>query len=67
MTIQKNFVCLIIALSFMVLISPLQAATDDNTVNVIYQTSFSADPQWITNNPSTNFWDPNMGMYHFSI
>jgi len=50
----------------MVLIPPLQAA-DDNTVSVIYQTSFSTDPDWQTNNPSTNYWDPNTGTYHFSI
>jgi hypothetical protein len=67
MTIRKKFMYLIIAFCLLVLISPLQAASDDNTVNVIYQTSFSADPQWVTNNPTTNFWDPNMGMYRFSI
>ncbi len=67
MTIRKKFMYLIIAFCLLVLISPLQAASDDNTVNVIYQTSFSADPHWVTNNPTTNFWDPNMGMYRFSI
>lgn len=63
---RKNFICLTIALCIIAIITPLQAA-DDNTVNVLYQTSFSSDPHWITNNPSTNYWDPNMGMYHFSI
>jgi len=67
MTIRKKFMYLIIAFCLLVFISPLQAASDDNTVNVIYQTSFSADPDWVTNNPTTNFWDPNMGMYRFSI
>jgi hypothetical protein len=67
MTIRKKFMYLIIAFCLLVLISPLQAASDDNTVNVIYQTSFSADPHWVTNNPTTNFWDPNAGNYHFSI
>jgi hypothetical protein len=67
MTIRKNFMCLIIALCLVALIPPLQAVSDDNTVNVLYQTSFSTDPHWITNNPSTNYWDPNTGMYHFSI
>jgi len=67
MMIRKNFICLIIALGFMAIIPPLQAASDDNTVSVIYQTSFSTDPGWKTNNPSTNFWDPNTGTYHFSI
>jgi len=54
-------------LCLVAIIPPLQAASDDNTVSVIYQTSFSTDPHWITNNPSTNFWDPNTGTYHFSI
>ena len=67
MTIQKNFIYLIIMLCLVAIIPPLQAASDDNTVSVIYQTSFSTDPHWITNNPSTNFWDPNTGTYHFSI
>jgi hypothetical protein len=67
MMIRKNFIWLIIALGFMAIITPLQAASDDNTVSVIYQTSFSTDPGWITNNPSTNFWDPDSGPYHFTI
>jgi hypothetical protein len=67
MTMRKYFMCLIMALGLMVFIPPMQAASDDNSVDVIYQTSFSTDPHWITNNPSTNYWDPNLGMYHFSI
>ena len=57
---------LIIAVFLLGVIPSLQALSDDNTVKVIYQTSFISDPHWMTNNPSTNYWDPNKGMYHFS-
>ena len=67
MKIKKHVMCLIIAVSLLVLIPSLQALSDDNSVNVIYQTSFSSDPRWTTNNPSTNYWNPNLEMYHFSL
>jgi len=67
MTLCKNFTFIILAVSLLVLICPLQALSDDNAVDVIYQTSFASDPHWTTNNPSTDYWDPNMAMYHFSI
>ena len=66
MKIRKYFMYLIIAVFLLGVIPSLQALSDDNTVKVIYQTSFITDPHWMTNNPSTNYWDPNKGMYHFS-
>jgi hypothetical protein len=66
MKIRKYFIYLIIAVFLLGVIPSLQALSDDNTVKVIYQTSFITDPHWMTNNPSTNYWDPNKGMYHFS-
>ena len=66
MKIQQYFMYLIIAVFLLAFIPSLQALSDDNTVKVIYQTSFTSDPHWTTNNPSTNYWDPNRGMYHFS-
>jgi len=66
MKIRKYFIYLIIAVFLLGIIPSLQALSDDNTVKVIYQTSFISDPHWLTNNPSTNYWDPNKGMYHFS-
>jgi len=66
MKIRKYFMYLIVAVFLLVLIPSLQALSDDNTLKVIYQTSFTSDPHWTTNNPSTNYWDPNRGMYHFS-
>jgi len=47
-------------------VQPIQAQSSDDQTT-IYQTSFASDPHWVTNNPSTNYWDPNMGMYSFSI
>ncbi len=41
MTMKTYFICLITALCLMVLIPPLQAASADNPVDVIYQNSFS--------------------------
>ena len=66
MKIRKYSMHLIIAVFLLASIPSLQALSDDNTVKVIYQTSFTTDPHWLTNNPSTNYWDPNLGMYHFS-
>ncbi len=67
MEIKKYLMYLIIAACLLVLIPPIQAVSDENSARVIYQTSFTSDPRWDTNNPSTNYWDPNTGMYHFSL
>lgn len=67
MTIRKDSILIIIAVCLLALIPSMQALSEDNPVNVIYQTSFASDPHWITNNPSTNFWNPNLGTYNFSI
>ncbi|MFA6333376.1 MAG: hypothetical protein WCX22_10510 [Methanoregula sp.] len=34
---------------------------------VLYQNAFSTDPKWVTNNPSSDYWDPSLQMYHFAI
>lgn len=45
---------------------PAEAATD-SPVKALYQTSFSSNPKWVTNSPSSDYWDPGLQMYHFSI
>ena len=45
---------------------PVQAA-GDASVHVLYQNSFATDPHWTTNNPSSDYWDPGLEMYHFAI
>lgn len=46
--------------------APAQGA-DSGPVTVLYQNSFSSNPQWVTNNPSLDYWDPGLQMYHFAI
>jgi len=58
--------CLLIATCFLALVPlPVQAA--DPSVKVLYQTTFSDDPKWTTNNPSMDYWDPGLQQYHFGI
>ena len=38
-----------------------------NGQTVVYQTSFDSDPHWTTNNPTNDYWDPTLAMYHFSL
>jgi hypothetical protein len=58
---------LVAACLFFTLI-PVQADSDGSTSQkVIYQTAFSSDPHWTTNSPSSDYWDPTTGRYHFSI
>lgn len=57
----------IVACLFLALV-PVQAAGDGSTPQkVIYQTAFSSDPRWTTNSPSSDYWDPSTGRYHFSM
>lgn len=65
---RLSFVCLISVIGLFLLALPVHADTGDSQpVKVIYQTAFSTDPHWTTNSPSSDFWDPSKGMYHFSI
>lgn len=57
---------LITAACCLLVMQPVMALGNEE-MTTIYQTSFASDPRWITNNPSTNYWDPSLGMYHFSI
>jgi hypothetical protein len=66
MNTRSILLMLIIAACCFLVVQPIQAQTSED-VKTIYQTSFASDPHWITNNPSTNYWDPKLGMYHFSI
>ena len=68
MTLKIYALWILAAVCLFVLVMPVQAdTTDDQNVNVIYQTSFASDPHWITNNPSTNYWEPGAQRYHFTI
>lgn len=61
-----TFPFILLSLLVMMCCMPVMAATGD-PVTVVYQESFSSDPKWITNNPSSDYWDSSRQMYHFSI
>ena len=68
MSLRTMCIHLLAAAVLAALVIPVLAETD-NTPNakVIYQTPFSSDPRWETNSPSSDYWDPSTGRYHFSI
>ena len=45
------------------LVLPVSGAIEEKVI--IYQTDFSADPGWMTNNPSYYYWDVGKQAYHF--
>ncbi|HSA37520.1 MAG TPA: hypothetical protein P5013_01355 [Methanoregula sp.] len=68
MSLRPLCVILTLAISLLVLVIPVMAEIDgSSSVKVIYQTTFSSDPRWETNSPSSDFWDPSTGMYNFTI
>lgn len=66
MKFSNMFLVAVIVAGIFFCLSPASADTDSGQ-KIIYQETFSKDPQWITNNPSSDYWDPNKGAYHFGI
>jgi hypothetical protein len=56
------FFFLVCASAFL-LIAPVSGAQQEKVI--VYQTDFSTDPGWITNNPSYYYWDVAAENYHF--
>ena len=52
--------------TLILLVCPIQAESGNGPTS-LYVTAFSTNPQWTTNNPSSDYWDPGKGMYHFRI
>lgn len=68
MSIRTVCFCLLAVSILFMAVFPVQAAVSGSTSQkVIYQTAFSSDPHWTTNSPSSDYWDPATGRYHFSI
>ena len=63
----RSAICYLILVTFLLALAPPALAEDTQSPTVIYQTTFSTDPLWVTNNPSSNYWDAKLGMYHFGI
>jgi hypothetical protein len=68
MSLRTLCLTLLVVACLLILVLPVQAESDGrSSVNVIYQTTFSSDPHWTTNSPSSDYWDPSTGRYHFSL
>jgi hypothetical protein len=66
MKFSHIFIAITLGAGLLLLVS-LGAAQTTTAQTVIYQSAFSTDPQWTTNNPSLDYWDGSTGTYHFSI
>lgn len=66
MKFSKTLLTGILVAALIFIICPIHAESS-NDETILYQSSFSSDPGWKTNNPSSDFWDPSKGMYHFGI
>jgi hypothetical protein len=68
MSLRTISLCLLVVAGLAVLALPVLAeGVGTPSVKVIYQTPFSSDPRWETNSPSSDYWDPSTGRYHFKI
>jgi hypothetical protein len=67
MNIHKSALFLIVLAIFLILVIPAAAQPVDQNVNEVYQAPFTTDPRWTTDNPSNDYWDPALQMYHFGI
>jgi hypothetical protein len=56
-----------IVITLLILVSAAGLARAAVTPTIIYSTDFSSDPGWVTNNPYTNHWDEEMGMFHYYL
>ncbi|HUH78696.1 MAG TPA: hypothetical protein VLY83_02235 [Methanoregula sp.] len=63
----RTILITLLAFAGLVLIAAPVLAQTVNGQTVVYQTSFDSDPHWTTNNPSNDYWDPTLAMYHFSL
>jgi hypothetical protein len=68
MSLRTISLCLLVVAGLALLVLPVQAESDSTaSVKVLYQTPFSSNPHWETNSPSSDYWDPSVGRYHFKI
>lgn len=67
MSLRTLCISLLVVACLVMVVIPVQAeSAGSSSDQVIYQTPFSSDPHWTTNNPSSDYWDPS-GRYHFAL
>jgi hypothetical protein len=59
-------IALVITTGIFLLVQPLHAQ-EQVQEELLYQTTFTTDPRWITNSPHSYYWDQAKGIYHYSI
>ncbi len=69
---MKIITVAIISVAILLLfLSAVPVMADDQSAGkeqvIIYQTDFSTNPNWQTNNPSRYYWDANSQMYHYLV
>jgi len=57
---------LLLAGTWLLLVQPVCAEVQVQD-ELIYQTSFTTNPSWITNSPRSYYWDSGKGVYHYAI
>ena len=66
MKISSTLMIVTMIAAVVLLVCPILAVSSDGQIT-LYQTAFSTDPHWTTNNPRSDYWDSSNGMYHFAI
>ena len=66
MIYHKILIALVITTGIFLLVQPLHAQ-EQVQEDLIYQTTFTTDPGWITNSPHSYYWDQAKGIFHYSI
>jgi len=62
---QQFFLIFMLAAVVIMIAGPVLA--DSGTQSVLYQTNFATNPDWTTNNPSTDYWNSLGESYNFGI
>jgi len=62
-SVSRLILACILLLAPGILILPTPAYVTGETL--VYSTDFSIDPHWSTNNPVTNYYDAEKGMFHY--
>jgi hypothetical protein len=64
---QENFILALLLIgTWLLLVQPVSAEVQVQD-ELIYQTAFTTNPDWITNSPRSYYWDSGKGMYHYAI
>jgi hypothetical protein len=71
---KKKVFIMVIALAIIFILPVLPASAAEPVPStaakekvIIYQTNFSSNPSWVTNNPTRYYWDAQKQLYHYVV